>query len=146
AAQVERLADADGLREALQGAPLRFVRQEPQLGTGHAVQQAAPALHEHGTTLILNGDVPSIEAATMRALVDARGGERLALLTIALDDPSGYGRVVRSGDGQVTGIVEHKDASDAQRAIREVYTGVMAAPTAALKGWLARLTNDNAQR
>ena len=133
------------MRAAFPTAPLAFVRQEPQLGTGHAVQQAVPALHDEGTTLILNGDVPLIEAATARALVEACGGTRLALLTIELADPSGYGRILRDGE-RVLGIVEHKDASDAQRAIREVYTGMMAAPTAALKRWLARLSNDNAQR
>ena len=122
------------------------VRQEPQLGTGHAVQQAAPRLNDAGTTLILNGDVPLVRRETMRALVDACGGTRLALLTVVLDDATGYGRIVRDAAGQAAGIVEHKDASDAQRAIREVYTGVMAAPTAALKRWLAALRNDNAQQ
>ncbi len=133
---------------ALPGTPLAFARQEPQLGTGHAVQQAVPLLGNEGTTLILNGDVPLIEAITARALVQACGGTRLALLTVKLADPSGYGRVVRSDDGgeAVLGIVEHEDASLAQRAIREVYTGMMAVPTAALKRWLARLSNANAQR
>ncbi len=136
-------------------AGLRFVRQMPeQLGTGHAVQQAVPELPDEGTVLILNGDVPLIRAATARALVDACDGTRLALLTIELADPSGYGRVVR-GDaagrnanegGRVHGIVEHKDASFAQREIREVYTGLMAAPAAALKRWLAALKNNNAQK
>ncbi|HWP20002.1 MAG TPA: bifunctional UDP-N-acetylglucosamine diphosphorylase/glucosamine-1-phosphate N-acetyltransferase GlmU [Burkholderiaceae bacterium] len=124
------------------------VRQEPQLGTGHAVQQALPQLGDTGTTLILNGDVPLIEAATARALVDACGGERLALLTIELHDPTGYGRIVRGGQGPdaaVLGIVEHKDATPEQRGIREVYTGMMAAPTAHLRHWLGRLRNDNAQ-
>jgi len=123
---------------------VRCVRQEPQLGTGHAVQQAAPLLDDDGTTLILNGDVPLIEADTARALVQACAGRQLALLTLTLECPDGYGRIVREG-GQVRGIVEHKDASDAQRSIREVYTGIMAAPTAALKRWLARLSNRNAQ-
>ena len=132
---------------------LRFARQIPQLGTGHAVLQAAPLLHDSGTTLILNGDVPLIEAATAQALIDSCAGAKLALLTITLDDPSGYGRGLR-GDpagraahegGRVHGIVEHKDASPMQRQLHEVYTGVMAAPTAQLKRWLAALTNDNAQ-
>jgi bifunctional UDP-N-acetylglucosamine pyrophosphorylase/glucosamine-1-phosphate N-acetyltransferase len=132
--------------EATVAAPaLVFVRQMPQLGTGHAVQQAAPQLHDEGTTLILNGDVPLIRAPTLRHLLEASGGTKLALLTIELPDPGGYGRIVRSGE-QVRGIVEHKDASPEQRAIREVYTGVMAAPTALLKRWLAALRNDNAQR
>lgn len=126
---------------------LHCVRQEPQLGTGHAVQQAVPALDDAApTTLILNGDVPLIRAETARALAAACGGERLALLTIELADATGYGRVLRDAAGGVAGIVEHKDASAAQRTIREVYTGMMAAPTAALKRWVGALTNDNAQR
>lgn len=140
---------AEQVESAVAAPGLRFVRQSPQLGTGHAVQQAVPLLHATGTTLVLNGDVPLIDAATVRALVDACGDERLALLTVNLADPSGYGRVVRENGaarGAVQGIVEHKDASPAQRAIAEVYTGVMAAPTADLKRWLARLANDNAQR
>jgi bifunctional UDP-N-acetylglucosamine pyrophosphorylase/glucosamine-1-phosphate N-acetyltransferase len=123
-----------------------FVRQSPQLGTGHAVQQAVPQLGDDGTTLILNGDVPLIETATAAALAAACGGQRLALLTIALPDPSGYGRIVRGGDQAISAIVEHKDASAAQREIREVYTGMLAAPTAWLKRAVMALTNDNAQR
>ncbi|WP_295853632.1 bifunctional UDP-N-acetylglucosamine diphosphorylase/glucosamine-1-phosphate N-acetyltransferase GlmU [uncultured Xylophilus sp.] len=126
------------------GVAPRFARQEPQLGTGHAVQQAVSLLPDDGTVLVLNGDVPLIEASTLSALV-AAASDGLALLTIALDDPTGYGRIVRGTDGAVQGIVEHKDANDAQRAIRETYTGVMALPAARLKTWLARLTNDNAQ-
>ena len=121
-----------------------FVRQEPQLGTGHAVQQAVPELPDDGIALILNGDVPLVRPATLQALVERCGGRRLALLTVEMADPSGYGRIVRQGEA-VQAIVEHKDASAAQRAIREVYTGFMAAPAALLKRWLARLTNDNAQ-
>ncbi len=144
---------ADEVEAAVAAPRLRFVRQMPQLGTGHAVQQAAPLLHDEGTTLILNGDVPLIEASTARALIEACGGQRLALLTVDLDDPAGYGRVIR-GDpagraanegGRVHAIVEHKDATPAERAIREVYTGVMAAPTAPLRRWLAALENDNSQ-
>ena len=137
---------ADAVEAAVAAPGLVFVRQMPQLGTGHAVQQAVPQLHASGTTLILNGDVPLIEAATARALVDACGGERLALLTVELADATGYGRIVRDEAGRVRGIVEHKDASVEERRIREVYTGIMAAPTAQLKGWLAALKNDNAQR
>ncbi|HET7794914.1 MAG TPA: bifunctional UDP-N-acetylglucosamine diphosphorylase/glucosamine-1-phosphate N-acetyltransferase GlmU [Rhizobacter sp.] len=135
---------AEQVEAAVKAPHLQFVRQMPQLGTGHAVQQAVPALHAEGTTLILNGDVPLIGADTARALVEACGGTKLALLTIELADPSGYGRIVRQGEA-VQAIVEHKDASPAQRAIREVYTGMMAVPTAALKRWLAKLKNDNAQ-
>ncbi len=134
------------MQAAFAEAPLQFVRQEPQLGTGHAVQQAVPVLPDDGVTLILNGDTPLIQARTAQALIDACAGNKLALLTIDLDDPTGYGRIVRDGWGeQVLAIVEHKDASEAQRALKEVYTGMMAAPTRLLKGWLARLNNDNAQ-
>jgi bifunctional UDP-N-acetylglucosamine pyrophosphorylase / glucosamine-1-phosphate N-acetyltransferase len=135
---------AELVESAVTAPNLRFVRQMPQLGTGHAVQQAVPALIEEGTTLILNGDVPLIRSDTLRALVQACGGRQLALLTIELPDATGYGRIVREGTA-VRAIVEHKDASAAQRRIREVYTGVMAAPTALLKRWLGRLKNDNAQ-
>jgi bifunctional UDP-N-acetylglucosamine pyrophosphorylase/glucosamine-1-phosphate N-acetyltransferase len=125
------------------GAP-DFVRQEPQLGTGHAVQQVVPVLPDDGIALILNGDVPLVRPETLRALVEKCAGERLALLTVEMADPTGYGRIVRSGDA-VHAIVEHKDATHEQRAIREVYTGFMAVPSARLKTWLARLRNDNAQ-
>ncbi|HSV47478.1 MAG TPA: NTP transferase domain-containing protein, partial [Ramlibacter sp.] len=121
-----------------------FVRQEPQLGTGHAVQQALPALPDDGVALILNGDVPLIEPATLQALVEACAGERLALLSVDMAEPAGYGRIVRSGEA-VQAIVEHKDASAAQREIREVYSGFMAVPNARLKRWLALLADDNAQ-
>src|SRR5262245_12540461 len=129
---------AEQVETALGGvAPnLQFVRQEPQLGTGHAVQQAVPALADEGITLSLNGDVALIEARTARALIEACEGTRLALLTMVLEDPTGYGRIVRKWE-QVQAIVEHKDASPEQREIHEVYTGMMAAPTAHLKRWLA---------
>ncbi|MBK7059819.1 MAG: bifunctional UDP-N-acetylglucosamine diphosphorylase/glucosamine-1-phosphate N-acetyltransferase GlmU [Rubrivivax sp.] len=122
------------------------VRQMPQLGTGHAIQQVVPLLpDDDSTVLILNGDVPLIRASTARALVAACGGRELALLTIALDDPTGYGRIVRLADGSVRGIVEHKDANELQRGIREIYTGIMAAPAAALRRWVMALDNRNAQ-
>jgi len=139
---------AEQVESAIAASAAQPVLQIPQLGTGHAIQQAVPHLAEQGTTLILNGDVPLIAAATARTLVQACGGERLALLTIELPDATGYGRILRSGDahgGRVLGIVEHKDATPRQREIREVYTGMMAAPTAALKRWVAALSNDNAQ-
>ena len=136
---------AEAVESAIAGTGAQAVRQIPQLGTGHAVAQVLPHLAAQGTTLILNGDVPLIEAATGRALADACGGASLALLTIVLADATGYGRIVRGPDGAVLGIVEHKDASPAQREIREVYTGMMAAPTAALKRWIAALKNDNTQ-
>ena len=126
------------------GSAARFVRQEPQLGTGHAMQQAAPVLPDDGIALVLYGDVPLIEVATLKALVEASAGNQLALLTIDMADPTGYGRIVREG-GRVKAIVEHKDASQEQRAIGEVFTGFMAIPNRQLKGWLGRLTNANAQ-
>ncbi len=138
---------AEEVEASARGEGLVFVRQMPQLGTGHAIQQAVPALDDAAsTTLILNGDVPLIRADTARALAAACGGERLALLTIELADATGYGRIRRDAAGGVQGIVEHKDASESQRAIREIYTGMMAAPTAALKRWVAALRPDNAQR
>lgn len=138
---------ADAVESAIAKPGVAFARQMPQLGTGHAVQQTVPLLADDGVTLILNGDVPLISADTARALVQASGGERLALLTIELPDPTGYGRIVRTPDGQrVLGIVEHKDATPAQRAIREVYTGMMAAPSALLKRWVMALDNANAQQ
>jgi bifunctional UDP-N-acetylglucosamine pyrophosphorylase/glucosamine-1-phosphate N-acetyltransferase len=138
---------AEAVEVAFSGPHRAFVRQEPQLGTGHAVQQAVPALPDEGTVLVLNGDVPLIHAETLRALVDAAAGGHLALLTVTLEDPHGYGRIVRDATGQsVHAIVEEKDASPLQREIREVYTGILAAPAAALKRWLAGLRNDNAQK
>ena len=139
AAQVESAVAASGAQ---------FVRQEPQLGTGHAIQQTVPVLPADGTTLILNGDVPLIRTETARRLAEACDGRALVLLTIDLADPTGYGRIVRAGgqpDGAVQAIVEHKDASAEQRLIREGYTGMMAAPTALLKRWVMALSNNNAQ-
>ena len=144
---------AEAVEAAFAGDQRVFVRQMPQLGTGHAVQQAVPALtDDDGVTLVLNGDVPLIREATLRALVQACDGRNLALLTVDLADPFGYGRIVRTaeagdadGIGAVKAIVEEKDATPLQRQITEVYTGILAAPTKLLKGWLARLTNHNAQ-
>jgi bifunctional UDP-N-acetylglucosamine pyrophosphorylase/glucosamine-1-phosphate N-acetyltransferase len=123
---------------------LKFVRQEPQLGTGHAVQQAVPHLHDDGIVLVLSGDVPLMQVDTLQQLIAASGGTKLALLTIAFDDPTGYGRIMRSGEA-VQAIVEQKDATPEQRQITEVYSGIMAAPAGQLKAWLARLDNKNAQ-
>ncbi len=137
---------ADQVEAACAASGAVFARQMPQLGTGHAVQQAVPALPDtNGVTLILNGDVPLIRSETAAALVQACGGSRLALLTVVLDDATGYGRIVREGP-QVQAIVEHKDASAEQRGINEVYTGIMAAPTALLKRWVMGLKNDNVQK
>ena len=123
---------------------LKFVRQEPQLGTGHAVQQAVPELGDDGIVVVLSGDVPLTQAGTLQTLIDACGGDKLALLTIEFDDPSGYGRVLREGDA-IKAIVEQKDATPAQLRVKEIYSGIMAVPARLLKGWLARLDNKNAQ-
>jgi bifunctional UDP-N-acetylglucosamine pyrophosphorylase/glucosamine-1-phosphate N-acetyltransferase len=127
-------------------AGLQFVRQMPQLGTGHAVQQAVPVLPDDGITVVLSGDVPLTRPETLQALIAQCACERLALLTLTMPDPSGYGRIVRDAQGQVRAIVEHKDASEAERAIQEIYSGIMAVPTRLLKPWLARLDNHNAQQ
>ncbi|MFZ2738871.1 MAG: bifunctional UDP-N-acetylglucosamine diphosphorylase/glucosamine-1-phosphate N-acetyltransferase GlmU [Burkholderiaceae bacterium] len=129
---------------ATPGQTLHFVRQEPQLGTGHAVQQAVPVLADDGLVLVLSGDVPLTEVATLQALIAQCGGDKLALLTIDFADPTGYGRIVRTGE-RVQAIVEQKDASESQRAITEVYSGIMAVPARLLKNWLARLETNNAQ-
>lgn len=126
---------------------LQFALQQPQLGTGHAVLQALPLLKEdgeHDVTIVLYGDVPLVQPETLRSLLSVRG-EGLAVLTEILTDPTGYGRIVRDAQGQVCAIVEHKDANAEQRAIKEVNTGIVAAPTPMLKAWLSRLTNHNAQ-
>lgn len=125
--------------------PLQFVRQMPQLGTGHAVQQAVPVLDDDGVTLVLSGDVPLTQAETLHALLQVCDGQHLALLTLDLPDPTGYGRIVRGPGEVVQAIVEHKDASEEQRRITEIYSGIMAVPTRLLRGWLARLDNQNAQ-
>jgi bifunctional UDP-N-acetylglucosamine pyrophosphorylase/glucosamine-1-phosphate N-acetyltransferase len=134
----------EAVREAIGDATLAWIKQEPQLGTGHALQQALPALAQSAHTLVLYGDVPLTRAETLRQLV-AAAADGVAMLTVELNDPSGYGRIVREG-GAVKRIVEEKDASPAERAIREVNTGIMALPTTRLAGWLSSLRNDNAQR
>lgn len=135
---------ADLVRERLQADDLNFVIQEQQLGTGHAVAQAAPFLSAD-KVLILYGDVPLIEQPTLERLMAQATPEQLALLTVELDDPTGYGRIIRDGAGDVQAIVEQKDASPEQRAIREGNTGILAAPRERLLGWLSRLSNANAQ-
>ena len=136
------------VREALDAPDLAWAKQEPQLGTGHAVLQAMPAAAAsaptESSTLVLYGDVPLTRTSTLRRLIDAAGSDKLALLTAHLDNPRGYGRIVRVG-GKVTRIVEEKDADDAERAIGEINTGILVAPTAALARWLPTLGNRNAQ-
>jgi bifunctional UDP-N-acetylglucosamine pyrophosphorylase / glucosamine-1-phosphate N-acetyltransferase len=133
------------LPQAMKRSGVAFVKQEPQLGTGHALQQALPHLGGKGVTLVLYGDVPLVRLETLKGMLD-QAAARVPVLTATLDDPSGYGRIVRNKRGGITAIVEEKDASGAQRRIREVSTGIMALPTPRMAGWLKRLTNDNAQR
>ena len=137
------------VREALDAPDLTWALQEPQLGTGHAVLQALPHLAVAVSpaptfTLVLYGDVPLTRASTLRRLIEAAGNNSLALLTAHLDNPRGYGRIVRVA-GKVTRIVEEKDADDAERSITEINTGILVAPTAALARWLPGLGNRNAQ-
>ena len=124
---------------------LQSVRQMPQLGTGHAMQQAVPVLEDDGVTLVLSGDVPLIQTDTLLALLTLCDNSHLALLTLQTPTPAGYGRILRNPQQQVTGIVEEKDASDEQKKISEIYSGIMAVPTRLLRAWLARLDNRNAQ-
>lgn len=135
---------ADLVRERLAADDLNFVLQSEQLGTGHAVAQALPALSAE-RVLILYGDVPLIETATLARLLQQVGERQLALLTVDLNDPTGYGRIVRDAAGVVQAIVEHKDASPEQRQICEGNTGILAVPGKLLGDWLGRLSNSNAQ-
>jgi bifunctional UDP-N-acetylglucosamine pyrophosphorylase / glucosamine-1-phosphate N-acetyltransferase len=132
------------VREVIAQPDLVWARQEPQLGTGHALAQALPHLDPKVPTLVLYGDVPLIRAETLKSLCQA-AGKGLALLTVELDDPHGYGRIIRSR-GAVRRIVEERDATKAERAVREINTGIMVLPTARLKTWLAGLRNKNAQK
>jgi bifunctional UDP-N-acetylglucosamine pyrophosphorylase/glucosamine-1-phosphate N-acetyltransferase len=135
---------ADIVRERLAADDLNFVLQDQQLGTGHAVAQAVPALTAD-TVLILYGDVPLIEVQTLQRLLKQVGPAKVALLTVTLADPSGYGRIVRNAEGQVLAIVEHKDATEAQKLITEGNTGILAVPGKHLGEWLNRLSNNNVQ-
>jgi bifunctional UDP-N-acetylglucosamine pyrophosphorylase/glucosamine-1-phosphate N-acetyltransferase len=135
----------EALRSTLDAPGLSWALQEPQLGTGHAVQQALPYLQGTGTTLILYGDVPLIQAETLKRLVQA-AHDSLAILTVELADPSGYGRIVRDLAGRVVRIVEQKDSTPEELQIAEINTGIMAMPSALLGEWLGRLSNDNSQK
>ncbi len=125
-------------------AHLNWVEQSQRLGTGHAVAQAIPQIPLDHLVLVLCGDVPLLRPATLAALLSATGAG-VGVLSVALPDPTGYGRIVRDATGGVSAIVEERDADEPTRAIREVNTGVIAAPAGRLAGWLARLRNDNAQ-
>ena len=123
---------------------IRWALQAEQLGTGHAMLQAMPGTPEDNQVLVLFGDVPLLTVATLRTMLGAVAEDELLVLTVDMEDPTGYGRILRDADG-VTGIVEEKDASAAQKAITEINTGVMLCPGPQLKAWLGRLSNDNAQ-
>jgi len=126
------------------GAAIDTALQQPQLGTGHAVMQAVPQLDEDAPTLVLYGDVPLTTEASLRSLVEAAGNDKLGILTVEQANPFGLGRIVRE-NGRIVRIVEEKDASDTERAIREINSGIMCIPTRHLKRWLAALSNNNAQ-
>jgi bifunctional UDP-N-acetylglucosamine pyrophosphorylase/glucosamine-1-phosphate N-acetyltransferase len=132
------------VRAAFPSPEIRWALQAEQLGTGHAMLQALPGIPADSQVLVLFGDVPLLTAATLKTLLDASQGDDLLVLTVDMEDPTGYGRILRDGE-MVTGIVEEKDASAAQKEIAEINTGVMLCPAARLKTWLGRLSNDNAQ-
>ncbi|HYW04760.1 MAG TPA: bifunctional UDP-N-acetylglucosamine diphosphorylase/glucosamine-1-phosphate N-acetyltransferase GlmU [Gammaproteobacteria bacterium] len=136
---------ADRVRETITGPGLEWIVQAEQLGTGHAVLQALPGLDDADSVLVLYGDVPLVREETMRGLAAWAREGALALLGAELDDPDGYGRILRDDGGRVAGIVEEKDATAAQRGIREINTGLMAGPAGQLRRWLERVGNDNAQ-
>ena len=133
----------DAVKSAFSGENIIWVEQAQQLGTGHAVQQAAPYLDDNANTLILLGDVPLVDAQSCEKLL-AKANNQLVIQSFNKADPTGYGRIIRSNNS-VTAIVEHKDATEEQKNIKEVNTGIMAMPAKALKNWLAGLSNNNAQ-
>lgn len=130
--------------QRMQAADLQFAKQEPQLGTGHAVMQATGHLDDRYPSMVLYGDVPLTTAASLQRLVAAASHDKLAILTVSLPDPTGYGRIIRE-QGRIVRIVEQKDATDAEKLVNEVNTGIMVIPTPALKRWLTTLSNNNAQ-
>ena len=134
----------DRVPETLGHMNVDWIKQDQQLGTGHAVAQAMPHIAPDHLVLVLYGDVPLIAKDTLEHLISVADGG-FGLLTVSLDDPTGYGRIVRDDDGKVVRIVEHKDADDAVRQIREVNTGILVVPRARLSDWLERLDNDNVQ-
>ena len=133
------------VRDAHAALEVQWVEQREQRGTGHAVEQAMRAIPDEATVLVLYADVPLIDAGTLRDTVGAAAGGSLALITTQIEDPQGYGRILRADDGRVLGIVEDRDASDSERRIKEVNTGILAAGAASLRGWLDRIDENNAQ-
>ncbi|MDR3087292.1 MAG: bifunctional UDP-N-acetylglucosamine diphosphorylase/glucosamine-1-phosphate N-acetyltransferase GlmU [Azoarcus sp.] len=135
----------EAVRTRLDAPDLAWAEQNPQLGTGHAVLQAVPHLSSDAQVLVLYGDVPLIGVPTLTRLIEAAGRDRLALLTAEFDNPTGYGRILRDAAGRVTRIVEEKDATQEERRVREINTGILVAPVTRLRDWLGRIGNDNAQ-
>jgi len=135
----------DKVHKHMQNQSVEWAEQAQQLGTGHAVAQALPHIPNSGKVLILYGDVPLIRTSTLKTMLKNCSESSMSLLTIELDDPKGYGRIVRDGDKKVMSIVEHKDANDDQLAIHEINTGIMCVPADKLVSWLSNLSNDNAQ-
>ena len=135
----------DQVREALADSPVEWVEQADQLGTGHAVDQVMPRIAGDSVVLVLYGDVPLITAATLAPMIEQARRGKLSVLTAKLDNPSGYGRIIRSANGKLVDIVEQKDAGTEQLRIREINTGFLAAPAGLLRGWLQKLDNRNAQ-
>ena len=135
----------DAVRTVLAKENLQWALQAEQLGTGHAVMQAMPNIADDELVLVLYGDVPLIRADTLRQLIDAAGAKAMSLLTVMLENPAGYGRIVRNARGAIQKIVEQKDASKAQLKIREGNSGIMAVPAKLLRKWLGKLKNANAQ-
>lgn len=136
---------AQQVRDAHPDLGVQWVEQREQRGTGHAVEQAMPAIPDDATVLVLVADVPLIDAGTLRDTVAAAGEDSLALITVQVEDPRGYGRILRASDGRVVGIVEDRDASDSERSIKEINTGILAAGAASLRRWLRRIDESNAQ-
>ncbi len=136
---------AESVQQAFADAGVSWVMQDRQLGTGHAVAQAMPGIADDHVALVMYGDVPLVRGETLEPLCTTAAQGFVGLLTAELDDPTGYGRILHHADGSISGIVEEKDASVSERALREVNTGFLAAPAAALRRWVAALDNSNAQ-
>ncbi|SER28885.1 bifunctional UDP-N-acetylglucosamine pyrophosphorylase / Glucosamine-1-phosphate N-acetyltransferase [Nitrosomonas sp. Nm51] len=135
------------VKEIVNDASLTWVTQEPQLGTGHAVLQAQPYLDQEGSTLILYGDVPLVSLASLEQLINSAQGKTCGILTAVVDDPFGYGRIIRDENtNAISGIVEQKDTNQTQQSIREINTGIMVIPNACLHSWLPKLKDNNAQQ
>ncbi|NBS24897.1 MAG: UDP-N-acetylglucosamine diphosphorylase/glucosamine-1-phosphate N-acetyltransferase [Gammaproteobacteria bacterium] len=137
---------SEAVEQELAGANTRFVLQKEQLGTAHAVKQTLDGLDDEAVALVLYGDVPLIKAETLRALLDGVDADSMGVLTCVVDNPTGLGRIIRNESGQITRIIEERDASESEKAVDEINTGFMAIPVNLLKNWLPRIQADNAQK